>query len=53
VVQAIESEAIQGQVAERVVTTTKRLVTAAGLNIESLALQMPPGRVAAVKKYFV
>ena len=52
VLRALESDAIQGQTAERVVTATKSLIAAAGLNIQQLATQLAPERVYAVQKYF-
>jgi hypothetical protein len=53
VVQAIDAETIQGQMADRVVNATKSLLEMTGLNVQQIATQMPAARLPVIQRYFL
>lgn len=52
VVQAVDAETIQGQVADRVVAATKNLISMTGLSIQQLATAMPAERLPTIRRHF-
>ena len=52
VVQAVDAETIQGQVADRVVAATKNLLSMTGLDLTQLATAMPAERLPTLRRYF-
>ncbi|KAF8458280.1 armadillo-type protein [Kalaharituber pfeilii] len=52
VLEALESQSISGRTAERVVSTVKGLLIAAGAQAQQLLAQLPTDKQAAVRKYF-
>lgn len=52
VLQAVDAETIQGQIAERVVAATRGLIQTTGVTIPQLATQLPPERLPALKRWF-
>jgi importin-5 len=52
IVQALEAEMIQGQIANKVVASAKQLVAQTGINAEQILQTLTPEGQAAVKIYF-
>lgn len=52
IVQALESEMIQGQIANKVAASAKHLVAQTGLNAEQILQTLTPEGQAAIKTYF-
>lgn len=51
ILQAVDAETIQGQVAERAIAAVKQLLAQSGLSVQQLAAQVPPERHNALKKF--
>ena len=52
IVQALEAETLQGQVAEKVVEAAKALLASAGLDIAQVIQQLAPETQQAVRPFF-
>jgi importin-5 len=52
IVQALEAEMIQGQIATKVAASAKQLVAQTGINAEQILQTLTPEGQAAVKVYF-
>lgn len=52
VIQALEAETIQGNVAARIVGAVKQLVTATGVNVEPIFAAVQPENQMRVRKFF-
>lgn len=52
IVQAIESEMIQGQIANKIVASAKQLVAQTGINAEQILQTLTAEGQAAVKSHF-
>jgi hypothetical protein len=52
VAQALEAEALQGQTANRVVESTKVLLTASNIDPAALLLQLSPEAQQVVRRHF-
>lgn len=52
VVQALEAETLQGNVAARVVSSVKQLVAATGLNVEPIFAAVRPENQMKVREFF-
>jgi importin-5 len=52
IVQALEAEMIQGQIANKVASSAKQLVAQTGINAEQILQTLTPEGQATVKTYF-
>ncbi len=52
IVQALEAEMIQGQIATKVAASAKQLVGRTGINAEQILQSLTPEGQATVKNYF-
>lgn len=52
IVQALEAEMIQGQVASKVASSAKQLVAQTGINAEQIFQTLTPEAQTAVKRHF-
>jgi importin-5 len=52
IVQALEAEMIQGQIATKVAASAKQLVAQTGINAEQILQNLTPEGQATIKNYF-
>lgn len=52
VVQAVDAETIQGNIAERVINATKALIARTGANVQQLATRLPAEMAPTVQRHF-
>lgn len=52
IVQALEAETLQGNVANRIVSSAKQLVAATGINAEQILSGVRPENQMNVRKFF-
>jgi len=52
IVQALEAETLQGQIASRIVTAAKALLASAGLDLAQVIQQLAPETQQTVRTFF-